>query len=110
MPSYQIEVVNLKTAKDFGTRPGDIYIGRRFGKYSQSPFANPFKIGVHGDRDAVIAKYRDYFVSTGLVNRLPDLLDQGTTIRLGCWCAPAPCHGDVLKEYLIRYLDKKSSE
>jgi len=108
MTSYQIDVVNIKTVRDFGTRAGDVYIGRRFGKHPGSPFANPFKIGVHGDRNDVIAKYRDYLISTGLVNKLPDLLDHGTTIRLGCWCAPAPCHGDVLKDYLIRYLAEKT--
>jgi hypothetical protein len=40
MASYQIEVVNLKTTPDFGTRPGDIYIGRRFGKHPGSRLPN----------------------------------------------------------------------
>jgi len=29
-----------------------------------------------------------------LIDSLPELKDK----VLGCWCAPEPCHGDVLKE------------
>ena len=110
MASYQIDVINIKTTRGFGTQPGDVYIGRTFGKYQGSPFANPFKIGRDGDRNAVIAKYRTYLVSTGLVDRVPELLDRGPTIRLGCFCKPAACHGDVLKEFLLKHIADKSAD
>lgn len=35
----------------------DVYIGRKNGDLAQSKFANPFVIGVHGDRAEVISKY-----------------------------------------------------
>jgi len=68
--------------------PYDVYIGRG------SSFGNPYKIGVHGTREEVIAKYEKF------VRRNPHLLARiRRELRgkvLGCWCAPKPCHGNVL--------------
>lgn len=56
-------------------------------------WGNPFKIGQDGDREQVIAKYEAYFRGRlDLVGRLPELRRK----RLGCWCSPLACHGDVL--------------
>lgn len=67
--------------------PYDVYIGR------PSKWGNPFVIGVDGTREEVIAKYEQYVrESPKLMAALPEL--EGKT--LGCWCAPLPCHGDVL--------------
>jgi hypothetical protein len=61
------------------------------------PWGNPFVIGVDGDRQEVIAKFRNWFPKQKkLVDQLEELLGK----RLGCHCAPAACHGDVLKEFL----------
>ena len=58
---------------------------------------NPFRIGKHGDRGAVIALYRRELwrgIRAGEI-ALADLAARsGET--LACWCAPEPCHGDVL--------------
>lgn len=71
--------------------PYDVYIGRP-GKWG-----NPFVIGKDGTREEVIAKYRDYVLAQGhLLYSLEELRGK----RLGCWCAPLPCHGDVLVELL----------
>jgi hypothetical protein len=67
----------------------DVYIGR------PSKWGNPFVIGRDGDREEVISKYR-----ARIVNQ-PDLMAAIPELRgkiLGCWCAPKPCHGDVLIE------------
>ena len=67
----------------------DIYIGR------PSKWGNPFQIGVDGDRAEVIEKYRQW------IRTQPDLMAQVMWLKgltLGCWCAPLPCHGDVLAE------------
>lgn len=67
----------------------DVYIGRP-GKWG-----NPFVIGLDGTRREVVEKYRAYLMnSPDLLASLPEL--EGKT--LGCWCAPLPCHGDVLAE------------
>ncbi len=58
-------------------------------------WGNPFVIGRDGTRDECIEKYRTYLQGRpDLLARIPTLRGQ----RLGCWCAPLPCHGDVLVE------------
>lgn len=67
----------------------DVYIGR------PSKWGNPYTIGKDGNRNEVIAKYRTYLLGR------PDLLRDLPTLRnkrLGCWCSPKPCHGNVLME------------
>ena len=65
------------------------------GGWKQSDWANPFKLGKHGDRQQIIAAYREHLDhSPALKLRLPELRGK----VLGCWCHPEPCHGDVLCE------------
>lgn len=79
-------VANIRNGEEF-----DIYIGRG----GDSIWGNPFKIGRDGDRKEVIAKYRAYVLRRpDLMAKLPELKGK----RLGCWCSPKPCHGDVLAE------------
>ena len=71
--------------------PYDVYIGR------PSKWGNPFQIGVDGNREQVIEKYRKW------IKRQPHLLEQLQELngkRLGCWCFPKKCHGDVLVELI----------
>lgn len=59
----------------------------------RSRWGNPFRIGRDGDRAEVIDRYREH------VHASPELLASVGELAgrvLGCWCAPAPCHGDVL--------------
>lgn len=72
----------------------DVYIGR------PSKWGNPYEIPKPerpGDRERVIARFREYILAQ------PALLAELEELRgkiLGCWCAPKPCHGDVLVELL----------
>ena len=73
----------------------DEYIGRPMPRHrlKASVFANPYVIGRDGDRDAVIARYREY------LRQCPELVEKAKALRgkrLGCWCAPNACHGDIL--------------
>lgn len=71
----------------------DVHIGRG------SPFGNPFKIGVHGNREEVITKYRNWVLTQPLLlAKMEELRGK----RLGCWCKPKACHGDVIVEILNR--------
>jgi hypothetical protein len=73
--------------------PHDVYIGRPARGHRGSKWANPFREGRDGDRGEVIAKYEDWLRSQlALMASLPELRGK----VLGCWCAPKPCHGDVL--------------
>jgi hypothetical protein len=70
-----------------GTPAGAVYIGRG------SKWGNPFKIGQHDDRAAVIAKHEAW------LRDQHDLLRSIGELRgkdLMCFCAPAACHGDLL--------------
>ena len=69
----------------------DVYIGRG------SKWGNPFRIGDHGDREDVIEQYREWIqTQPNLLNSLEELRNK----RLGCFCKPKACHGDVLLELL----------
>jgi len=67
----------------------EVYIGR------PSKWGNPFVIGKDGSREEVIAKYREYIMTR---KDLLDSLGELEGKRLGCFCAPLACHGDVLVE------------
>jgi hypothetical protein len=69
----------------------DLYIGR------PSKWGNPFSIGKDGTRKEVIQKYREWIVSQ---ENLLDSLSELEGKRLGCYCSPQACHGDVLIELL----------
>ena len=80
-----IHVRDSVHGKDGGDN--EVYIGR------PSQWGNPFVIPRDGDRAQVIAAYRDYLHGNpGLMAQLGEL--RGKT--LVCYCAPQPCHGDVL--------------
>ncbi|WP_211004793.1 DUF4326 domain-containing protein [Rhodanobacter sp. B2A1Ga4] len=66
----------------------DVYIGR------PGPWGNPFEIGIHGDRAAVVERYRAWLAAQPHLQRLARRELREKT--LGCWCAPQACHGDVL--------------
>ena len=106
------KVVNLRK-EDF-----DIYIGRKnrfvdpnYGTGrgpSNEPgldgyFGNPFNLkpkATQTERDECIMKYRMYFE-----DRIKDLefkkrIEELRGKRLGCFCHPKTCHGDVIVEYL----------
>jgi hypothetical protein len=81
--------------------PTRFYIGR------PSPLGNPFRIGRHGSREAVIAQYADWLdwkltpdnagmPSATLFAELVAVARRGD-LTLICWCAPLACHGDVIK-------------
>lgn len=62
----------------------------------RTEWGNPFELPADGDRQTVIANYATHYLPYK-----PSLLSKLDTLRgkaLGCWCAPEPCHGDVLAE------------
>jgi Domain of unknown function (DUF4326) len=91
---------SIRPVTDARMPPNSVYVGRevkdrrrgtvRFGK---SKGHNPFTIGRDGTRDEVIALYRLRVLSQPeLMAALPELHGKD----LICWCAPDPCHADVL--------------
>lgn len=78
-------IVHCKKAKY------DVYIGR------PSKWGNPFQIDSGLSREEAIKDY-EWWIKTQphLMAALPELKGK----VLGCWCAPKPCHGDVLLKLL----------
>ena len=69
----------------------DVYIGRARGP--RGKWGNPFS---EGTREENIAKFEEYLVNNKeLMQDLHELKDK----RLGCFCKPKACHGDILKKY-----------
>ncbi len=74
--------------------PFDVYIGR------PSRWGNQFVIGEDGTREEVVLLYK-VWLRQWLHDRPDHLEELKRELRgkiLGCWCAPLPCHGDVLAE------------
>lgn len=71
---------------------------------------NPFVIGVHGTREQVIERYKDYFmerIKTDIKFRryINNIVPYSRAVKekvinLQCFCHPLPCHADFIKEYL----------
>lgn len=81
--------------------PADcVYVGR------PTRFGNPFALGRHGDRAQCISMFRRWLSGDeemiAIAGKRPPTLAQirhdlgGRNLR--CWCAPEPCHADVLLE------------
>ena len=82
-------VVNIRRDKC------DVYIGRG------SPFGNPFRIGRDGSREQVIELYRQKIIKRMISDEL--FVDEVMALRgkrLGCYCKPLACHGDVIVELI----------
>lgn len=101
-----IRIENKKTYRGEG-----VYIGR------PSPLGNPFKIGMHGTREEVIAQFRVWLwqqikEQTAVFQELQRLVTQAQhdDLVLLCWCKEpnreVPCHGDVLRA-AIQWLNGK---
>ena len=62
----------------------------------RSDWGNPFETPADGPRDAVIYAYATHYLPNkpSLLARLDSLCGKA----LACWCAPAACHGDILKQ------------
>lgn len=85
------------------------YIGRG------SPLGNPFVIGKDGSREQVIAKYR-VWLNEQIMRKNPVVLDELNRLgnkaidekglALQCFCYPKPCHGEVIKEKLVKAMYK----
>jgi len=108
-------------------KPNDVYIGLdrwtpRYGLYEKSYWQNPYradktnkngKVGEKrdGTRAEVIEKFRKDALGEvtprktppDLLARLPELRGK----RLGCWCKPGDCHGDLLAEWVDHGIPSK---
>jgi hypothetical protein len=71
----------------------DVYIGRG------SLLGNPYN---DGTRKENIEKYREWFYNRLKKPNFRSAVNRLKGKRLGCFCKPKDCHGDVIVEYLER--------
>ena len=88
-----MQVVNVKR------EACDVYIGRR---RQGMHFGNPFPVGTYS-RDEAIELFEQWLYGRAMVHVEPQrrqwIIDNIDKLngRLGCFCKPESCHGDVLK-------------
>lgn len=90
-------VINLKGRSSKLVNDDEVYIGRAMSmggwRCVKSKWYNPFT-AAHGTVEERVQKYKKYIAeSKELMGSLHELVGK----RLACWCAPGPCHGDVLR-------------
>ena len=96
-----IQVISLRGRG--GVRPVGVYVGR------PSALGNPFLVGRDSTRAEVIGRYqlwlRQQWRRGGPVRqeleRLAAKYRRDGRLTLLCWCAPRPCHADVIREAVL---------
>lgn len=87
--------LTLVVNKDRGDK-FDVYIGRG------TIWGNPYQIGVDGDRDEVIRKYK-YDFDKGFLKPFDNIDKNISQIKgkiIACHCKPYACHGDIIADYI----------
>jgi hypothetical protein len=119
----KIVIYNSKE-QDFTSQPNNFYIGR---SKSGNPLGNPFTHnGVRTSiaklsfktREEAIAAYEKYFDKmygkdeeiTKAFDEIYEHYKNGEDIYLQCFCAPLPCHGQIIADRLQRKLIKEKLE
>jgi hypothetical protein len=98
-------VINIKIETEYQSNkvtPSYQYIGR--GSY----WGNPYSMYEDGDdREEVIRKFKYDFDFEKFPNKDKSEVYKLAGKRLGCFCKPQACHGDVLADFLNSWDDGK---
>src|SRR4029077_4234214 len=81
-------VVKIQRSKGVIVQDCDIYIGRAINRGGWGLPASKWR-----NQFDYLVKYINHLYDSDLVNDILELDGK----RLGCWCKPARCHGDILK-------------
>lgn len=91
------KVVNIRSLpSDWRSKREYVYIGRA-GHGLDGKYGNPFRLSPTESRGSTIERFRDWLwtrIQTDGQFRQDVMVLAGKT--LVCFCAPEPCHGDVL--------------
>jgi hypothetical protein len=85
----------------------DVYIGRA-GRGEDGYFGNPFRMGNGISREDAVQRFQRYFIDriekdSEFKRRILALKAK----RLGCFCKPKACHGDVIADWLNKMEEKE---
>ena len=96
----------------------DVYIGREQ-SYRYNPkvmvmagLGNPYPVRGNGrataialfDRELMECGPQSYWRQS--INKLVEHVREGGSLRLWCFCAPLPCHGDVIRREVLRLVEQ----
>jgi hypothetical protein len=93
-PTMQTVVVNIYKEQF------DVYIGRA-GRGQDGYFGNPFRIGCGMSREDAVQRFQRYFIDR--IEKDSEFKWRVLAVkgkRLGCFCKPKACHGDVIADWL----------
>jgi hypothetical protein len=112
--SGQIIVYNKKT-ESHQLDKNNFYIGRGENSVLGNPFSHikdkeTLAKYIVDSRDEAISKYEELlpvlYIENPLVNAFIDtiyhLYKNGETVYLECYCHPLKCHGDIIKEFILK--------
>jgi Domain of unknown function (DUF4326) len=88
----------------------DAYIGRA-GQGEDGYFGNPFRMANEISREDTVEKFQRYFtarIEKDVEFRRRVLALKGK--RLGCFCKPQACHGDVIADWLNKMEQRRWSD
>ena len=100
------KVLNLKDS-NYTIPKGAVYVGRASSRYHLlgSKWSNPFKIGQYYGgggkamtREDTIKIHRAWLLNSDFGQTLLSDIQELKGKDLVCWCAPLPCHADILLE------------
>lgn len=99
----QMRTVVVNIHKEFF----NVYIGRA-GRGQDGYFGNPFRIGHGISREDAVKRFERYFAEriekdSEFKRRIVALKGK----RLGCFCKPKACHGDVIADWLNKMEQKQ---
>ncbi len=111
-----IIVANSKLRRPEPNNPHHIYCGRQMPGQPASPLGNPFHLDKDGNRDQCVQLFKEDLwralnnkpclrlngpAAKQELSRISQLAQPNKTITLFCWCAPEPCHCDVIRAALL---------
>ena len=101
--TMQTVVVNINK------EPCDVYIGRA-GRGEDGYYGNPFRVGNGISREDAVRRFQRYFVDriekdSEFKRRVLALKGK----RLGCFCKPKACHGDLIAVMKMMGISRRAS-
>lgn len=105
-----------KNLEEWNKDPSNLYIGRglrifitensvkRVFYINKSIWSNPFKVKEYG-LEKCLKMYEEY-IKVKIETDASYDLDSLEGKKLGCWCKPCKCHGDILKKLLFEKKNK----
>lgn len=87
---------------------GAVYVGR------PTRFGNPYRVQEVGSHEEAVRLYRTWFQERvkdprflETLEALYERLKREGVLTLSCYCAPLPCHGEVIARWLVERGEKE---